>query len=115
MQGWSLAYPGRRSGSEAERHGDAQREGLGRVEVDVVDPGGGLAREARRVEVADVVHLGVEQVERLDLEADPAPDLFPERQVEQARGGRLHAPVLDQRPRAEVAVAQAREPAVLRA
>src|SRR5262249_27142279 len=62
-------------GSEAEHEPDPRRARLDRVEVDVLDPARGLARETRGVEVVDVRDLCVEYVEDLELGAQPSHDL----------------------------------------
>src|SRR5579864_93891 len=88
------------------------RPWLGGVEVDVGDAGGGLSGETGDVVVIDVAGLGVEEVEDLDGEAEVARQVVAGVEVEERGRVRAHAAVLDQRPRAEVAPAEAAEEAM---
>src|SRR6185295_8707120 len=93
----------RGAASPPERRGCPEVSRRRGVEMHVVNACGRFAGEARPVEIGDVVHLRVEEVE--DLEAQPRPgcEVVAPFQVQQHRGGGANAVVLDQRPRPEVA------------
>src|SRR5436305_7018497 len=95
--------------SEPPLGGEPRRARLGGVEVDVVDARGRLSRQARGVEVVDVAHLAVRQVEDVEPQVEPVGEVIAGPRVEKARGVRARAVVRDQGPRDEIAQAQAAE------
>src|SRR4051812_44897632 len=87
-----------------------QAAGLGGMAVEVADPGSRLAGEPRSVEVVYVVARAVEEVVRLDAEADVLGYRVPDLRVhDRRRPGSLRA-IFDQRPRPEVAEPQSAGP-----
>ena len=72
----------------------------------VVDSGRGLPRQAGCVEVVDVAHLGVQDVEDVEIEPHAGVDAVADARVHEAGGVGGHAVVFDERARTEVAVAQ---------
>src|SRR5439155_3314917 len=104
---------------EGERGSQPQASLLRGMEMDVrprpkkdwgQNSGGGLVAQARSVEVGDVVHLRVEEVERVQREPRPMCQAETRLGVEQRGRSRAHAVVLDQRPGPEVPHRQAGPP-----
>ena len=77
--------------------------------VDVIDPACLFARQPRRVEIVHIARLRVEHVEDIDHDVHTRCEVIPELCVDQARRLRSDAVVLDERPRSEVAKANAAE------
>src|SRR5262249_59113118 len=82
------------------------------MEVHVVDAPRRLARQARCIEIVDVVVLAIEQVEDIELYLYLLAERVADARVHERGGLRAHAVVLDQRPRSEIAPAQRAKPAV---
>ena len=69
-----------------------------------------LPPQLRLVVIVDVAHLFVQQVEHLGGQREAVGEAAADLQVEQRRGFRADAAILDQGPGTEVAQAQAAEP-----
>ena len=73
-----------------------------RVRVDVVHALERLTRQPGRVEVVDIGHVGVEQIEALDCQAQLVGEVHANLSVPDRRRLRRDGPVLDERPWTEV-------------
>lgn len=93
---------------DSKRRRDANSNGalLDGMKVHVVDAARRFAGQSRRIEVVDVADLRVEHVEHVEVEPHARRDLVSDTRIEEVRGIRAHAVVLDEGPRTEVAVAQ---------
>src|ERR1700730_11431061 len=108
MRSWRT-YPDE---ARSERHaqGEPHRQRFHWFEMDVVD-GRRLARQLRGVEIVDLVGARiVEQVENVEPEPRLLGKFVAKPQIEERRGFRSHAVVLDQRPPAKIAEPQRAEP-----
>ena len=81
------------------------------MEVDVIDAGSRLALEPGRVEVGDVLHPGVEEIERIHGQFEPRCELPVGLRIDDGGRARADAVVLDQRARSEIAEEDACGPA----
>ncbi len=79
------------------------------MKVQILDALVRLTRQARRIEVRDVVVVGIEHVQEVEAHIEPLAT-EPERRVDGSRRIRFHAAILDQRARPEVAQANAAVP-----
>src|SRR5207237_7912900 len=80
------------------------------MKVNIVDPAGGFARQARPVVVGNIVGLAVEDVEHLEAQSQLLVQLVRRLRIEQRGRLRLDAVVLDQATGAKVAPEEACRP-----
>src|SRR5687767_9128764 len=84
------------------------------MQMDVLDAFRGFAIEPRRIEVVDIRHVGVQEVEALERETHTVGEPISNLAIPDGRGIRRDAGVLDEGPWAEVAKPDAAEYRVLR-
>src|SRR3954451_18577293 len=97
--------------SEPTRERQPHRERLGGVHMAVGDTVDRLAPQTWQGGVFNLVGLRVEEIEHIELHPQAVVEATASAGVENERGERANAVVLDERPRAEIACGQGAEPA----
>src|SRR5438477_4297996 len=96
----------RRETLESRAHAEANGAFLDWMEMHVLDAARRLAGKTRGVEVVDVAHCCVEDVEQVGVEPQTRRDGVADAGIDRVRRLRADGVVFDERARTEVAVAQ---------
>src|SRR6202521_1998678 len=95
---------------EANKRGETEAAALDRMKVNIVDPAGGLARQARPIVIGNIVGLAVEDVEYVEAQSKLLVHLIRRLRIEQRGRLRLDAVGLNQATGAKVASEEACRP-----